>query len=162
MSWDYLTAVLAVNTVIWEWPPLACLFSFSNRVPAFDITDCKTTATPSVVFCFILKTAKQWSSKFYIDLRNTSSLELTKYYCVNCSCSAVTMPIKLSSYTTWSTSETVASVALRKYLECDFVTSFQPLYLQLTPEPLCKWCWLWRRSVTLFFGCLKREIVSWP
>jgi len=56
--------------------------------------------------------ARQESSKFYSDLRNASSLELTKYYCINCHCSTVTMPIKLSSYVTWSTSETVASVQL--------------------------------------------------
>jgi len=47
-------------------------------------------------------------SKFYSDLRNASSLELTKYYCV-----AVTMPIELSSYATWSTGEMVASVQLQ-------------------------------------------------
>ena len=31
------------------------------------------------------------SGKFYSDLGNTSSLELAKYYCVNCFCSTVTM-----------------------------------------------------------------------
>ena len=56
---------------------------------------------------FIRKTARQ--EKFYSDLRNEGSLELTKYYCV----SAVTMPIKLSSDTTWSTSDAVASVQLQ-------------------------------------------------
>jgi len=39
-------------------------------------------------------------------------LDLTKYYCVDCHCSTVTMSIKLSSCATWSTSETVASVQL--------------------------------------------------
>jgi len=63
-------------------------------------------------FRFAHKTARQESSKFYSDLRNASSLELTKYYCINFRCSTVTMPIKLSSYVIWSTSETVASVQL--------------------------------------------------
>ena len=58
----------------------------------------------SVLFRFAHKTARQESSKFYSDLRDASSLELIKYYCINCHCSAVTMPIKLSSYATWSTS----------------------------------------------------------
>ena len=66
----------------------------------------------SVLFRFAHKTARQESSKFYNDLRNASSVELTQYYCINCHCSAVTMPIKLNSYVTWSTSETVASVQL--------------------------------------------------
>ena len=39
-------------------------------------------------------------------------LELTKHYCVNGRRSAVTMLIRLSSYATWSTSETVVSVQL--------------------------------------------------
>ena len=82
------------------------------RAAAFDVTGRKTSATVSAIFRFAHKTARQESSKFYSDLRNASSLELTKYYCVNCHCSAVTMPIKLSSYVTWSTSETVASVQL--------------------------------------------------
>ena len=64
----------------------------------------------SVLFRFAHKTARQESSKFCSDLRNASSLELTKYYCISCRCSAVAMPIELSSYVTWSTSETVASV----------------------------------------------------
>ena len=72
----------------------------------------KHPQTLSVIFRFTHKTARQESSKFYSDLRNTSSLELTKYYCINCRCSTVTMPIKLNSYVTWSTSETVASVQL--------------------------------------------------
>ena len=49
---------------------------------------------------------------FYSDLRNAGSLEPTKYYCINFHCGTVTMLIKLSSYVTWSTSETVASVQL--------------------------------------------------
>jgi len=83
-----------------------------NRVAAFDVAGCKTSATLSVIFRFAHKTASQESSKFYSDLRNASSLALTKYYCINFRCSAVTMLIKLSSYMTWSTSETVASVQL--------------------------------------------------
>ena len=80
---------------------------------------------------------KGFSSKFCSDLRNASSLELTKYYCVYSHCSAVTMPIELSSYPTWSTSETVASVQLplNSVLIClvevqsrDFVMSVQLLY----------------------------------
>ena len=76
---------------------------------------------PSVMFRFFHKTAWQESSNFYSDLRNASSSELTKYYCVNCCCSAVTMPIRSSSYATWSTSELLVSVqlpcsfAMRKY-----------------------------------------------
>ena len=56
--------------------------------------------------------SRQESSKFYSNFRNTSSLEHAKCYCVNCRCSAVTMPTTLSSYVTWSTSERVASVQL--------------------------------------------------
>jgi len=82
------------------------------RAAAFDVKGRKTSATLSVIFRFACKTARQESSKFYSDLRNASSLALTKYYCINFHCSTVTMPIKLSSYVTWSTSETVASVQL--------------------------------------------------
>jgi len=45
------------------------------------------------------------NSTVILEMQATS-----KYYYVNCYCSAVTMPIKLSSYTTWS--ETIASVQL--------------------------------------------------
>jgi len=86
--------------------------SITYRAAAFDVTGCKTSATPSDILCFAQKTVRQESSKFYSDLRNASSLEFTKYYCTNCRCSAVAMPIKLSSYATWSTSEMVASVQL--------------------------------------------------
>ena len=98
----------------------------------------------SVLIRFTHKTARQESSKFYCDLRNASSLALTKYYCINCHCSAVTMPIKLSSYVTWSTRETVASVqlplntvffCLAEVVSCDFVTSMQPLYTASTFSP---------------------------
>jgi len=75
------------------------------RPAVFDITGRKISATLSDILCFTHKTARQESSKFYSDLRNASSLELTKYYCINCRCSAVAMPIKLSSYVTWNTSE---------------------------------------------------------
>jgi len=71
-----------------------------HRAAAFDVTDRKTFATLSVILRFAHKTARQESSKFYSDLRNASSLEPTKYYCINCRCSAVAMPIKLSSYAT--------------------------------------------------------------
>ena len=83
-----------------------------DRAAAFNVTGRKTSATLSVLFRFAHKSARQESSKFYSDLRNASSLSLTKYYCINCHCSTVTMLIKLSSYVTWSTSETVASVQL--------------------------------------------------
>ena len=89
----------------------------------FDVIGCKTSVTPSVIFRFIRRNAWQESSKFYSDLRRASSLELTRYYCVNChynqelalplisSCyNIVTMPIKLSSYVTGSTSEMIPSV----------------------------------------------------
>ena len=33
-----------------------------------------------IIFCFTHKNARQESSKFYSDLRNASSLELTEYY----------------------------------------------------------------------------------
>jgi len=82
------------------------------RAAVFDITGRKTSATLSVLFRFAHKNAGQEGSKFYSDLRNASSLAPTKYYCINCHCSAVTMPIKLSSYMTWRTSETVASLQL--------------------------------------------------
>ena len=66
----------------------------------------------SVISHFVRMNANQESGKFYSDLRNTSSLELTQYYCVNCHCIAVTVPIKLNSCVSWSASETVASVHL--------------------------------------------------
>ena len=74
----------------------------------FDVTGCKIPSVPSVLFARLH--ARQESSRFYSDVRNASSLELAKYYCVNCCCSTVTMPIKLSSYATWSTREAVASL----------------------------------------------------
>ena len=80
-----------------------------NRAVALDVTGRKTTETPSVILRFFHKNAWQESSNLYSD---ASSSELTKYYCVNCRCSAFTMPIRSSSYTTWSTSETVVSVQL--------------------------------------------------
>ena len=49
---------------------------------------------------------------FVSDLRNASTLELTKHYCINFCPSADTMPTKLSSYVTWNASETVASAQL--------------------------------------------------
>ena len=67
----------------------------------------------------------------------TQASELTKYYCVNCHFSAITMPIRLSSYVTWSTSETgfrSAAIELHVLLprrstqSHGFVTSMQPLY----------------------------------
>ena len=73
------------------------------RAAVFDITGRKST------LCYIPKTARQESSNFYSDLRNASSSEITKYYCVNCRCSAVTMPIRSNSYATSSTSELVVS-----------------------------------------------------
>jgi len=66
------------------------------RTAAFDIIGRKTSATLSVIFHFAHKTAGQGSSEFYSALRNANSLELTKYYCINCHCNTVT----LSSYTT--------------------------------------------------------------
>ena len=45
------------------------------RVATFDVTGCKTSTTPSVIFCFVHRNARQESSKFYSDLRNASSLE---------------------------------------------------------------------------------------
>ena len=56
-----------------------------NRAAAFDITGHKTSA---VIFRFVCNNARQESSKFYGDLRNASSLELAKYHCINCHCSA--------------------------------------------------------------------------
>ena len=84
----------------------------SYRAAAFDVTGRKTTETSSVIFRFSHKTAWQESSNFYSDLRNASRSELTKYYCVNYHCSAVTMPIRSSSYATSSTSELLVSVQL--------------------------------------------------
>jgi len=103
----------------------------------FDVTGRKTSATLSDTFRFAHKTARQESSKFYSDLRNAGSLALSKYYRANFCCSTVTMVIKLSSYVTWSTSETIASVQLalnsvffclaEVLKSCDFVTSVQLL-----------------------------------
>jgi len=76
----------------------------------FDITGCKTSATPSATFRFIHKNAGQESGKLYSDLRNASSLKLNEYYCVNCCYSTVTMVTKLSSYASWSISEIAPSV----------------------------------------------------
>ena len=71
---------------------------------------------------FFHKTAWQESSDFYSDLRNERSSDLQSTT-VNCHCSAVTMPIRSSSYATWSTSEFIVSVqlplnffAMRKFL----------------------------------------------
>ena len=83
-----------------------------HRAAAFDVTGRKTTETSSVIFRFSHKTAWQESSNFYSDLRNANRSELTKYYCVNYHCSAVTMPIRSSSYATSSTSELLVSVQL--------------------------------------------------
>ena len=99
--------------------------------------------------------------KFYSNLRNTSSLELD---CVNCPYSAVTMPIKLGSYTTWSTRETVTSIQLLSsfYLlkvlghvilwrkcnhsvECQIVPklwSYSLCGCTSSPPPFCSW-WIW-------------------
>ena len=82
------------------------------RAAVFDIIGRKSTEIPSVIFRFFHKTAWQESSNFHSDLRNSSSLEITKYYCVNCRCSAVTMPIRSNSYVTSSTSEQVVSAQL--------------------------------------------------
>ena len=46
---------------------------------AFDITGRKTSATPSVIFCFIHKNAWQERSMFHSDVRHASSLALTEY-----------------------------------------------------------------------------------
>ena len=101
---------------------LSLLRKVHYRAAAFDIIGRKAAKTPSVIIIpFLHKTAWQESSNFYSDLRNSSSSELTMYYCVNCCCNAVTMPIRLSSYATSSTSEAVVSVqlpcsfAMRKY-----------------------------------------------
>ena len=72
-------------------------FMIVNRAAAFDVTGCKTSTIPFVIFCSICKNAGQEREKFYSDLRIASSLELMKYYCINCRCNAVAMPIKLSS-----------------------------------------------------------------
>ena len=88
------------------------MFTCSYRAAAFDVTGRKTTETSSVIFRFSHKTAWQESSNFYSDLRNASRSELTKYYCVNYHYSAVTMPIRSSSYATSSTSELLVSVQL--------------------------------------------------
>ena len=103
---------LAAVTTIDRWATSNSDHYRHYRAAAFDVTGRKTTETPSVILRFSHKTAWQESSNFYSDLRNASSSELTKYYCVNCCCSTVTMPIRSSSYTTWSTSELVVSVQL--------------------------------------------------
>ena len=48
------------------------------RLAVFVVTSRKTTETPSVIFRFSHKSAGQERSNFYGDLRNASSLELTK------------------------------------------------------------------------------------
>ena len=81
------------------------IFVSHYRAAVFDVTDRKSTETPSVIFRFFHKTAYN----LYSDLRNASSLE---YYCVNCRCSTVTMPIRSNSYATSNISELVVSVQL--------------------------------------------------
>jgi len=80
---------------------------YKDRPATFDVKGCKTPPPLHSVLFIRLQ-----GSKFYGDLRNASNLELLKYYYVNCHCSTVAMPIWLSSYAAWSTSETVASVQL--------------------------------------------------
>ena len=68
-------------------------------------TACKTSAAPSVIFHFIHKNAGQET----VILETQAAWNLP---CANFHYSAVTMLIKLSSYETWSMSETAASVQL--------------------------------------------------
>jgi len=76
------------------------------RAAAFDITGCNHPPLHPVL------SIGMHGKKVVQCLRTANSLELTKYYCVNCCCIAVTMPIKLNSYAVWSASERVASVWL--------------------------------------------------
>ena len=55
-----------------------------------------------------------------LEMQAACSSELTKYYCVHCHCSAVTMPIISSSYATLSTNELVVSVLLPLNSPCSF------------------------------------------
>jgi len=73
----------------------------------------KHPQTLSVIFRFAHKTARQELVSSTVILETQAAWHLPSiYYCINFRCSAVTMLIKLSSYVTWSTSETVASVQL--------------------------------------------------
>ena len=45
----------------------------------------------SILTSLTVKVSATRSGKFYSDLRNARSLELTRYYCVNCHWSMVTM-----------------------------------------------------------------------
>ena len=96
-SWIYLIHQIPMLHYVPYYDLTVCQ---GYRVAVFDVTGRKTSETLSVIFHFTHKTAGQESGKFYSDLRNASSLALTKYHCVNCRCSTVTRPIKLSSYTT--------------------------------------------------------------
>ena len=85
---------------VWMWVSLSVssplyLHGEHYRAAACDVTGCETSAT-SLLY-----------SISFIRLHGKKALELTKYYSINCHCSTVTMLIKLSSYVTWSTSETL-------------------------------------------------------
>ena len=81
-----------------QW--LAILMGWSNvcyKAAAFDATKRKMSTIPSVLFHFLRMNTGQ---KIVSSIKEANCLELAKYSCVNCHCSAVTMPIKLDSYVT--------------------------------------------------------------
>ena len=83
------------------------------RVLAIDVTGRKTTETPSVILCFSHKTVWQKAVISTMILETQAARNLrSSYYCVNCRCSAVTMPIRSSSYATLSASESIVFVQL--------------------------------------------------
>jgi len=77
------------------------------RAAAFDVTGHKHPQHPLLWYVLFIRIQgkKVVSSTVILEAQ-------AAYYCVCCHCSAVTMPIKLSSYVTWSANETVASLQL--------------------------------------------------
>ena len=86
-------------------------------------------------------------------------MELTKYYCVNCHCSAVAMLIKLSSYMTWSASETVASVQLplNSVLFCLAEVHSHVILWHQCSHSVCKW----HHYVSIAFAILQLRALEW-
>ena len=104
----------------------------------------------TIIFCFICKNARQESSKFYSVLRNAKSLELTKYYCVNCHHSAVTMLIKQSRYDQFYFG---FSSGTSKLSTKDCIEWLLDWFLGIINQPfLCRGFIKWNASVFKYFN----------
>jgi len=71
-----------------------------------------TTSDITFLPCNLTNVRQESTSSELPVLYSYASLKITKYYCVDYRCSAVSIPIKPSSCVIWSASETVASVQL--------------------------------------------------